>query len=75
MVTRYELDVSHLNIFGYAIYVSIAPPQRTKIGPQIRLDIYVNYESSTIVRYLKSLTYDIARSKEKFVQRMMTKKF
>ena len=33
LVTRYEHDISHLRIFGSAVYMLIAPPQRTKIGP------------------------------------------
>ncbi|GJY57349.1 hypothetical protein Tco_0456464, partial [Tanacetum coccineum] len=40
-------------------YVPIAPPQRTKIGPQIRLGIYVGYETSSIIRYIKHLTGDL----------------
>ncbi|KAJ9539390.1 hypothetical protein OSB04_032123 [Centaurea solstitialis] len=37
LVTGYEPDISHLRIFGCAVYVPIAPPQRTKMGPQRRL--------------------------------------
>ena len=40
-----EPNISHLRIFGCAVYVSITPPQRTKMGPQRRLGIYVGYES------------------------------
>ena len=40
-----EPDVSHLCIFGCAVYVPIAPPHRTKMGPQRRLRIYVGYTS------------------------------
>nr|GEV66582.1 uncharacterized protein [Tanacetum cinerariifolium] len=29
-----ELNISHLRIFGCAVYVPIPPPQRTKMGPQ-----------------------------------------
>ena len=59
MVTGYEPNVSHLRIFGCAVYVPIAPPQRTKMGPQRRLGIYVGYDSPTIVRYLEPLTGDL----------------
>ena len=59
LVTGYEPDISHLRIFGCAVYVPIAPPQRTKMGPQRRLCIYVGYESPTIIRYLEPLTGDI----------------
>ena len=38
-----EPNISHLRIFGCAVYVPIAPPQRTKMGPQRRLGIYVGY--------------------------------
>ncbi|XP_026398222.1 uncharacterized protein LOC113294003 [Papaver somniferum] len=34
LVTGYEPDISHLRIFGCAIYVPITPPQRTNMGPQ-----------------------------------------
>ena len=39
--------------------VPIAPPQRTKMGPQRRLDIYVRYNSPSIIRYLEPLTGDL----------------
>ena len=35
------------------VYVLIAPPQRTKMSPHRKLRIYVGYESSSIIRYLK----------------------
>ena len=52
-------NISHLRIFGCAVYVPIAPPQRTKMGPQRRLGIYVGYESPSIVRYLEPQTGDV----------------
>jgi len=33
------LNVSHLRIFGCAVYVSIAPPERTEMGSQKRLGV------------------------------------
>ena len=39
-----EPNISHLKIFGCAVYVPIAPPQRTKMGPQRRMGIYVGFE-------------------------------
>ncbi|GJU45335.1 hypothetical protein Tco_1202601 [Tanacetum coccineum] len=54
-----EPNISHLKIFGCAVYVPIAPPQRTKIGPQRRLGIYVGYETSSIIRYIEPLTGDL----------------
>lgn len=37
----------------------IAPPQRTKIGPQCHLEIYVGFHSSSIIGYLKPLMGDV----------------
>ena len=54
-----ESNISHLRIFDCAVYVPIAPPQRTKMGSQRRLRIYVRYESPSIIRYLKSKTGDV----------------
>ena len=54
-----EPNISHLRVFGCAVYVPIAPPQRTKMGPQRRLGIYVGYETSSIIRYLEPLTGDV----------------
>ena len=45
-----EPNISHLRIFGCAVYVPIAPPHRTKMGPQRRLGIYVGYESPSIIK-------------------------
>ena len=39
--------------------LSIAPPQRTKMGPQRRLGIYVSYESPSIIKYLEPMTGDL----------------
>ena len=44
-----EPNISHLRIFGCAIYVPIAPPLCTKMGPRRRLGIYVGYESPFII--------------------------
>ena len=54
-----EPNIFHLRIFGCAIYVPIAPPQRTKMGSQRRLGIYVGFETHSIIRYLEPLTGDI----------------
>jgi len=54
-----EPNISHLRIFGCAVYVPIAPPQRTKMGPQRRLGIYVGYDSPSIIKYLEPLTGDV----------------
>ena len=52
-------NISHLRIFGCAVYVPIAPTQCTKIGPQRRLGIYVDFNSPSIIRYLEALTGDV----------------
>nr|GEU58402.1 retrovirus-related Pol polyprotein from transposon TNT 1-94 [Tanacetum cinerariifolium] len=54
-----EPYISHLRIFGCSVYVPIAPPQRTKMGPQRRLGIYVRYETSSIIRYVEPLMGDV----------------
>ena len=41
------------------MYVLIAPPKRTKMGPQRRLKIYIGYESPTIIKYLEPSMGDI----------------
>ncbi|KAL0533448.1 hypothetical protein IC582_030288 [Cucumis melo] len=52
-------NISHLRIFGCAVYVPIFRPQRTKMRPQRRLGIYVGFESPSIIRYLEPLTGDV----------------
>ena len=59
LVTGQEPDISHLRIFGCAVYIPIAPPQRTKMGPQRRLGIYVGFESPSIIKYLEPMTGDL----------------
>lgn len=59
MVFGQEPNITHLRIFGCAVYVPIVPPQRTKMGPQRRLRIYVGYESSSIIKYLEPRTGDL----------------
>jgi len=56
-------NIFHFRIFGCAVYVSIAPPQRTKIGPQCRLEIYIGFDSLSIIRYLEPLTSDIFKAR------------
>ena len=46
LVVGIEPNISLLRNFGFVIYVPIAPPKRTKMGPQRKLGIYVGYESS-----------------------------
>ena len=56
-------NVSHLRIFRCAIYVPIAPPNRTKMGLQRKLGIYVGYDSPSIVRYLEIQTKDVFKAR------------
>ena len=35
------------------MYVLIAPPKRTKMGPKKMLGIYIGYESPSIIKYLE----------------------
>jgi hypothetical protein len=56
-------NISHFRIFGCVVYVTIAPPQRTKMGPQRRLEIYVGFDSPFIIRYLEPLTGDIFKAR------------
>ena len=39
-------NLSHLRVFGCTVQVPIAPPQRTKMGPQCRSGIYIGFDSS-----------------------------
>ena len=48
LLPGHEPDISHLKTFSCAIYVTIAPPQRRKMGPQRRMGIYVGYDSPMI---------------------------
>ena len=59
LVLGKKLNISHLRIFGFEVYVPIASTQRTKMGPQRRLRIYVGFDSSSIIRYIEPLTGDI----------------
>jgi len=47
-------NLSHHRIFGCAVYVLIAPPQRTR-----KLGIFVGYVSPSIIRYLEPQTGDL----------------
>ena len=59
LVCGHKRNISHLRVFGCAVYVPIAPPQCAKMGPQRRLSIYVGYESPAILKYLEALTNDL----------------
>ncbi|RVW71587.1 Copia protein [Vitis vinifera] len=59
LVLGKQPNISHLRIFGCAVYVPIAPTQRTKMGPQRRLGVYVGFDSPSIIKYLEPLTGDV----------------
>ena len=55
----YHLNISHLQVFGSVVYVSIAPTHRPKLGPQRRLGIYIGFQSASIINYIKPLTGEV----------------
>ncbi|WJZ86250.1 hypothetical protein VitviT2T_005726 [Vitis vinifera] len=59
LVLGKQPNIFHLRIFGCAVYVPIAPTQRTKMGSQRRLGVYVGFDSPSIIRYLEPLTDDV----------------
>ena len=63
LVLGKQPNISHLRVFGCAVHVPIAPPQRTKMGPQCRLGIYVSFDSPSIIKYLEPLTGDDFRAR------------
>ena len=63
LVLDTQPNISHLRIFGCAVYVPIAPTQRTKMGPQRRIGIYVGFDSPSIIKYLEPMTGDVFRAR------------
>ncbi|GJY14066.1 retrovirus-related pol polyprotein from transposon TNT 1-94, partial [Tanacetum coccineum] len=59
LVSGREPSLSHLKVFDCGVYVPISPPQRTKMGPQRRLGIYIGFNSPSIIKYLEPLTGDV----------------
>ena len=55
----YQPNISHLRVFGCAVYVPIAPTHRPKLGPQCRLGIYVSFQSASIINYIEPFTGEI----------------
>jgi len=54
-----EPNISHLKIFGCAVYVPIAPPQHAKMGSHRKLEIYVGCDSPSNIRYLEPQTGNV----------------
>ena len=52
MVCGQEPNISHLRTFGCVIYAIIYPPHNIKMSPQRIMEIYVGYESPSIIKYL-----------------------
>ena len=63
LVLGKQPNISHLRVFGCVVHVPIAPPQRTKMGPQRRVGIYVGFDSSSIIRYLEPLIGYVFRAR------------
>ena len=59
LVLSYQPNISHLRVFGCAIYVPLAPTHRTKLGTKRRLGIYVCFQSSSIINYIEPLTSEV----------------
>ena len=55
----YQPNISHLRVFGCAVYVPIAPTHRPKLGPQRRLSIYVGFQFASIINYIEPLTGEV----------------
>ena len=56
-------NIFHLRTFSCVVYVPIAPPQCTKMGPQCRLGIYMGFDFPSMIRYLKPLTGDVFKAR------------
>ena len=59
----YQPNISQLRTFKCAVYVPISPPQRTNMGPQRRLGVYVGFESPSILKYLEPLTGELLKAR------------
>lgn len=55
--------ISHLRIFGCLVLVPILGPKRSKMGPQRRHDIYIGFDSPSIIRFLEPSTADVFRAR------------
>ena len=62
LVLGQQPNIFHLRMFGCAVYVPIAPPQLTKMGPKHRLGVYMGFDSLSIIRYLEPLTGDFFKA-------------
>ena len=63
LVLGSQPNISHLRIFGCSVQVPIPPPNRSKMGPQRQLGIYVDFDSPSLIHYLEPLTSDVFTAK------------
>jgi len=56
-------NIFHLWTFSYTVYVPITPLQRTKMGPQRRIWVYVGFDSLSIIRFFEPLTNDVFKTR------------
>jgi hypothetical protein len=52
-------SISHMRKFGCIVYAPISPPQRTTMDPHRKMGIYMGYHSSSIIKYLESMTENL----------------
>jgi hypothetical protein len=52
-------NIFHLRKFRCVVYAPISPPKCTSMCPHRKLEIYVGYHSSLIIKYLEALTGDL----------------
>jgi hypothetical protein len=45
--------------FDCVVYALISLPQRTAMGPHMKMRIYVGYHSPSIIKYLEPMTGDL----------------
>ena len=55
----YQPNISHLRVFGCAVYVPIAPTHRPKLGSPRHLGIYVGFQFASIINYIEPLTGEV----------------
>ena len=56
LVLDYQPNISHLHIFCCTIYVPLAPTHRTKLCLERHPNIYVGFQSLSIINYIEPLT-------------------
>ena len=59
LVLGYQPNISHLHVFGFAVYIPLAPTHRTKLGPQRRFGIYVGFQYSSIINHIEPLIGEV----------------